>query len=93
MMEMLTKADVHMKEEVNENNGVMILGSAKLKCEDPWQNNINNALDCNTHWIVKVVQRKSNQSSRLKSGNQNCKHWGQCCHRKASPYCTSFTIY
>lgn len=40
-----------MKEEVNENNGVMILDTAKLKCEDPWQNNINNALkstlDCN----------------------------------------------
>ena len=87
------KAEAHMKEEVNENNGVMILDTAKLRCEDPWQNNIDNTLDCKTHWIVKVVQRKSNQSSRLKSGNQNCKHSGQCCHRKTSPYCTSFTIY
>jgi hypothetical protein len=44
MMEMLMKAEVHMKEEVNESNVVMILDTAKLKCEDPWQNNINNAL-------------------------------------------------
>lgn len=38
------KAEVHIKEEVNESNDVMILDTAKVKCEDPWQNNINNAL-------------------------------------------------
>jgi hypothetical protein len=44
MMEMLMKAEVHMKEEVNESNGVMTLDTAILKCEDPWQYNINNVL-------------------------------------------------